>query len=121
MTRTLDILRDDHAPAAARHALQELSGALDASVLDDAGLLVTELVSNSVRHGAGDRVRVVLVPAPDGALRCDVVDGGRGFEPQARTARPDEAGGYGLFLVEKLSSAWGVLAGRTHVWFELAP
>jgi len=120
MPRTLDIARDDNAPATARHALQELAGTLDAGLLDDAGLLVTELVANSVRHGAGDRVHVSLEPAPGGALRCEVVDEGHGFEPQARSAPPGEAGGYGLFLVEKLSSSWGV-ENHTHVWFELAP
>lgn len=120
MTQTLDIARDANAPAAARHALQSLAGTLDAGVLDDAGLLVSELVANSVRHGAGDRVRVHLDPAPDGALRCEVVDAGPGFDPDDRPRRPGVAGGYGLLLVEKLSSAWGV-EDHAHVWFELAP
>lgn len=120
MTQTLEITRDEQAPATARHALQALASTVDAGVLDDAGLLVTELVSNSVRHGAGDRVQIRLDPGPNGTLRCEVVDDGHGFEPGPQPRRPEEDGGYGLFLVDKLSSSWGV-ENHTHVWFELAP
>src|SRR5688572_3972292 len=51
VVRTLDIARDDRAPRVARQVLEELAEDLDPSVLDNARLLVTELVSNSVRHG----------------------------------------------------------------------
>lgn len=121
MTQTLDLARDEAAPATARHALQALAGTLDAGVLGDAGLLVTELVANSVRHGGGERVRVLLDAAPSGALRCEVVDDGHGFEPAEPLGPAGEAGGgYGLLLVQSLSSAWGV-ENHTRVWFELAP
>ncbi|MGI8624753.1 MAG: ATP-binding protein [Solirubrobacteraceae bacterium] len=121
MTRTLDIARDDRAPSEARHALRELAPRLDAGVLDDAGLLVSELVANSVRHGTGDHVRVTLDPGPDGALRCEVTDEGHGFLPLSRPVGTRDDGGWGLFLVETLSSAWGVREGSTHVWFQLTP
>ena len=120
MVRTLDIARDDRAPRVARRVLEELAEDLDPTVLDNARLLVTELVSNSVRHGDGDQVRLVLdVPARD-RLRCEVVDDGNGFLPLARPVGTREDGGFGLYLVETLSEAWGVREGSTHVWFELA-
>jgi anti-sigma regulatory factor (Ser/Thr protein kinase) len=117
--RTFDIARDDRAPVAARHALDELSDELSPTVLDDARLLVTELVTNSVRHGEGDVVRLILdVPQPD-RVRCEVIDQGHGFLPIARAADSTDDGGWGLYLVEKLAETWGVREGSTHVWFEL--
>ena len=119
--RTFDIARDERAPVAARHALDELSDDLSPAVLDDARLLVTELVTNSVRHGQGDQVRLILdVPEPD-RLRCEVIDNGHGFLPIARSRDSTDEGGWGLYLVEKLARQWGVREGSTHVWFEIGP
>jgi signal transduction histidine kinase len=121
MIRTLDIARDDRAPVTARRALDDLAPHLEPSTLEDARLLVTELVANSVRHGRGDSVRLILDrPAPN-HLRCEVIDDGHGFLPLARPVGSREDGGWGLYLVEKLASTWGVREGSTHVWFELAP
>lgn len=103
----------------ARHALDEIADELDPAVVEDVRLLVTELVTNSVRHGEGDQVRLILdVPAPD-HVRCEVIDDGRGFLPIARAADSTDEGGWGLYLVEKLAETWGVREGSTHVWFEL--
>jgi signal transduction histidine kinase len=122
MIRSLDIARDDRAPTIARRALDDIvSPAMDEAVLDDARLLVTELVTNSVRHGQGDVVRLVVDEPEPGRLRVEVIDDGNGFLPIARRAGADEAGGWGLHLVEELSESWGVREGSTHVWFELAP
>jgi anti-sigma regulatory factor (Ser/Thr protein kinase) len=120
MVRTLDIARDDRAPVVARSALDDLDPALPEDLLEDARLLVTELVTNSVRHGHGDIVRLVLDrPEPD-RLHCEVVDDGHGFLPLARPVGSKDEGGWGLYLVEKLARTWGVREGSTHVWFELA-
>jgi len=122
MIRTLDIARDDRAPLRARRALDDLAPDLDEATLEDARLLVTELVSNSVLHGGGDTVRVILDRRAPDRLRCEVVDDGTGFLPVARIrCDDDEPGGWGLELVEQLSRDWGVREGSTHVWFELAP
>src|SRR3954469_5833585 len=121
MIRTLDIARDDRAPLTARRALDDLAPDLNAGTLENARLLVTELVSNSVRHGQGDTVRVILDRRGADRLRCEVVDDGHGFLPIARVRQEDEIGGWGLHLVENLSRDWGVREGSTHVWFELAP
>jgi signal transduction histidine kinase len=117
--RTFDIARDDRAPVAARHALDEISDELDPAVMEDARLLVTELVTNSVRHGKGDQVQLIPdVPERD-CLRCEVIDDGHGFLPIGRAADSTDEGGWGLYLVEKLAETWGVREGSTHVWFEL--
>ena len=119
MLRTITIGRTDAAPIAAREALRDVPGQFRR---DDADLLVTELVTNAVRHGEGERLRLLLETSPDGGLYCEVVDDGHGFAPQSRAPeRRPESGGWGLFLVDSLSRAWGVHEGSTHVWFEMSP
>jgi signal transduction histidine kinase len=120
MIRTLDIARDARAPLVARQALDNVAADLDPATLEDARLLLTELVTNSVRHGEGEHVRVIVDRPADDVLRCEVVDDGHGFLPIARPRRRDEIGGWGLRLVERMASSWGVRQGSTHVWFELA-
>ena len=88
--------------------------------IDDAELVVTELVANSVRHAglrASDVVRV-RVAALDEVLHLEVEDDGAGL-PQRRKPDPG-GGGLGLNLVSKLSREWGVKHnGHTTVWAEL--
>jgi anti-sigma regulatory factor (Ser/Thr protein kinase) len=110
------------AASEARAALTALDGRIDRDVLDDIRLLVSELVTNSVRHsGTGGGATVRLTVASRGpAVRVEVSDGGIGFEPRARSKRMDEAGGWGLHLVERIADRWGVATGRrTRVWFEI--
>jgi anti-sigma regulatory factor (Ser/Thr protein kinase) len=109
--------------ARARDGLDALRGTLNEGVLDDVRLLISEIVTNSVRHaglGPGDRVAVRVMAEPK-RVRAEVVDAGRGFDaPQPRPAA-GTASGWGLFLVEHLADRWGVerLDGRTRVWFEI--
>jgi anti-sigma regulatory factor (Ser/Thr protein kinase) len=116
---------DVHAPAAARSAVTDCLGDRVApSVLDDALLLATELVTNSVRHsglpaGAELVVGVTLMPA---GVRVHVDDPGHGG---AIAPRPPDAdgGGFGLNIVQTLSERWGVeraARGGTRVWAQLA-
>lgn len=117
MLRRLELPRDERAPAAARRALDELCPPLDPLRREDARLLVSELVTNSVTHGHGDSVVILIDAELPGVLRCEVIDDGGGFVPRARGERT--VGGWGLDLVEQLASSWGVREGSTHVWFEL--
>jgi anti-sigma regulatory factor (Ser/Thr protein kinase) len=84
-------------------------------------LLVSELVTNCVRHADVPRDAAVelAVRVAGKTIRVEVHDGGTGFAPTA--VRPRGAdGGYGLFLVERMASRWGVDTARgTRVWFEL--
>ena len=110
------------AAAYARGALLGLEPRVDPQVMDDVRLLVSELVTNSVRHsGAADGECVRLgVGLDDGNVHVDVADAGDGFEPQPRKPGQSKGGGWGLFLVERLADRWGVARdGRTHVWFEI--
>jgi signal transduction histidine kinase len=116
--KTHHIKRDGHAPRTAREAIDELRGRIDPSIVSDAKLLVSEIVTNSVKYGEGD-LRLLL-DVDDGRLRVEVVDDGRGFTPSARTKPSTDVGGWGLYLVESLAQRWGVRDGSTHVWFELA-
>ena len=106
--------------SAVRAALTELP--LSPRALDDARLLVSELVANSMRHarlGPNDTIRVTA-EVRHGRLRVDVVDGGRGgtqVPTGAIRPRPGADSGWGLYLVEILSSRWGHDADR--YWFEL--
>jgi hypothetical protein len=48
-----------------------------------------------------------------------VIDEGAGFEHEIRERGPDDVSGRGLFLVDALTSRWGIHEGTTHVWFEI--
>jgi anti-sigma regulatory factor (Ser/Thr protein kinase) len=99
------------------------NGMLPDSVRDDVLLLVTELVTNAVRHaevGPGQYLRVELRFSPRCA-RVEVVDPGTGFTRALAPSRGDESGGWGLFLVDQIAHRWGVgrTASGTCVWFEI--
>jgi anti-sigma regulatory factor (Ser/Thr protein kinase) len=105
-----------------RHALDRLGGSLDPEQLSELRLLVTELLTNSVRHGVDDSGRIQLdVEIYANSVRAVVTDTGPGFEPDPEpTPHPDRPGGWGLCLVNSLADRWGVKRdGRTAVWFEM--
>ena len=82
-------------------------------------LLVSELVTNAVRHAEGEAVRLV-VAITAGVLRVEVHDPGRGFTRRDPPSDPMRSSGWGLVLVEELSDRWGVDGSpRTRVWFEM--
>lgn len=114
----LELPRASAAPRIARLRLTEWLGAeLDRSGLEDAPLLVSELVTNAVVHGRG---RIQLrAQLDDGRLLVHVFDGGDGFAPSIRERRVDGGGGRGLGIVEAAASQWGVRQGTADVWFEL--
>ena len=119
MLTTLELPRNRHAPAIARIALGALAAGFEPRVVDDARLLLSELVTNSVRHGAGDAVRIRVQADPSRGLRCEVDDDGAGFIPMA-PATDRDVGGWGLQLIDRLAQRWGVVDASTHVWFELS-
>jgi anti-sigma regulatory factor (Ser/Thr protein kinase) len=110
------------APRAAREALATaLRGGAGERVAGDALIVLSELVTNAIRHGgartADDEVLVHAALLP-GALRLEVTDPGPGFEPGGHGPRPD--GGYGLHLLDRVASRWGVTGAEpVTVWVEL--
>jgi signal transduction histidine kinase len=115
--KTHHIERDARAPARAREAVEQFASRIDPSIVPGAKLLVSEIVTNSVKYGRGD-LRLLL-EADGRRLRCEVIDDGQGFTPSARQKPTTDVGGWGLHLVETLAERWGVRDGSTHVWFEL--
>ena len=110
------------AASAARQAVDAvLANRAQADALPDLRLLVSELVTNAVRHGhARDGGVELSLDVDDGRLRVEVRDGGRGFVPADCKRAPDELGGWGLVVVDRLADRWGVEdAGGTRVWFEM--
>lgn len=108
--------------AEARNALRSLESELEEPLLADLRLLVTELVTNSVRHGDLDQrggwIRVSISVSP-ARVRVDVTDSGIGFRPQHLGPAYDGSGGWGLFLVARLATRWGIERRPTRVWFEI--
>ncbi len=110
-------------PSAARQARAFLRGARcpahHASVLDDAELLTSELVTNAVLHGAPPVTISVQCDTTEG-MRIRVTDGSA-RRPRPRDAAPADPGGRGMALVDLLSAAWGAEptdCGK-EVWFLL--
>src|SRR3954452_13025211 len=92
------------AASTARRALTQLRGDFDEPLMETMRLLVTELVSNSVRHA---RARVVSLRAivTGSSVWLEVSDGGPGFDAEGalRTGSRSDQAGWGLFLVERLA------------------
>jgi integral membrane sensor domain MASE1/anti-sigma regulatory factor (Ser/Thr protein kinase) len=106
----------------ARSAIQELEPWLAHAALTDAGLLVSELVTNSIRHAHTPASAWVEVQASvlGDRVRVEVRDHGPGFEPSELVPNRESTSGWGLYLVDQLADRWGVTTtSGTRVWFEI--
>jgi len=119
VTFAVDIPRDHHAPAAARRAVERLEGKVDDELIPEIRLLVSELITNSVKYGGEGAITLKVDADRPGKVRAEVIDQGAGFIPVARDRPATEVGGWGLHLVQTLANRWGVHEGSTHVWFEI--
>lgn len=113
---------DALAPATARRALDGLGTKIGEDALDRLQLLVSELVSNAVKHGgltAEDLIGLDVYLDGD-ALYTEVHDSGIGFAPSQPNLDPLRASGWGLWLLDQLATRWGIdgSAGTT-AWFEM--
>lgn len=125
MSFELELPRELDSAAAARRAVDGLADRLGEDQLGDVRLLVSELVTNSLRHaelGADDLI-VLGVHVDDRRVRVEVTDPGRGFEVVEPAADPEVLEGWGLYFVATLADRWGVdqdhADDATRVWFEL--
>jgi anti-sigma regulatory factor (Ser/Thr protein kinase) len=112
------------AAAEARRAIAGLRADLDPPLMETLRLLVTELVTNSVRHTECDSL-TLRVAIGRAAVLTEVTDEGPGFDAALEGELPDAHdpdSGWGLFLVQRLARDWGVKedGASKRVWFELA-
>jgi anti-sigma regulatory factor (Ser/Thr protein kinase) len=115
---TLDLTRDADAPGSARNALDAIEHGLDRERAYSVKLLISELVSNSVKYGGEGPVHVEIESA-DGRVRVEVIDRGPAFTPARRDTELETIGGWGFVLVEALASRWGSHGTSAHLWFEI--
>jgi anti-sigma regulatory factor (Ser/Thr protein kinase) len=118
-----------YTPSSVAVARRRLTSDLDAAgiyetAVCDAAIVVSELLSNAIRHAAPlpDAQVQVTWSIDHDALRIAVSDAGDGPLPRVTEPAPGAPGGRGLGIVESLSDRWGVLRedGVTTVWAQLA-
>jgi len=118
-----------YTPSSVAVARRRLTSDLDAAgiyeaAVCDAAIVVSELLSNAIRHAAPlpDAQVEVTWSLDHDALRIAVSDAGDGPLPHVTEPAPGAPGGRGLGIVESLSDRWGVLRedGVTTVWAQLA-
>ena len=119
----IDLPYDATAPAIARTFVAEHGSGLSSDVMHDAELLVSELVTNALRHGDPDITLQMSTHPP--RLGVGVVDRGEADSIAPRNPPPGQPDGRGLMIVDAIASAWGVHPidpppGKI-VWFELGP
>jgi len=112
----------EDAPAQARAALEVFDQIFSQDVLEDLQLVVSELVTNSVKFGSARPITLAMAIGNDGVVKGEVIDQGDGERAKVEmTVEPTVAGGWGLHLVDQVAVRWGVHEGSTHVWFEIGP
>jgi serine/threonine-protein kinase RsbW len=112
-----DLPRDPTSPAIARSAVLVTAVGVPRAAIEDAELLTSELVTNSVQHAGGDTIRLHVVLGPS-TLRVEIADAS---ERSIRPRTDGEPGGFGLMLVAALATRWGGgrVAGTNITWFEI--
>jgi two-component sensor histidine kinase len=104
----------------ARDYVASVSHLFSSHVANDLALVVTELVTNSVRHanlGVQDVIELKLLSSSR-RLQGEVADGGKGLDLSDREGYLAGCeGGFGLRIVDELTDRWGFSNGR--VWFEI--
>ena len=86
----------------------------------DAALVISELVTNALRHGLGEIVARATIGG-DGHVDVSVTDAGA-EQPVLQAVDPERVGGVGLHVVAQVSDEWGVaqFPGGKTVWAKIA-
>ena len=99
-------------------ASDAVADSLQPTERDNFLLMVSELVSNAIRHAPDGRI-VLKLDVDNGTARAAVIDGGRRFDFEQATFDP-KTPHFGLMLVDQLANRWGLsLEGEKAVWFEI--
>jgi anti-sigma regulatory factor (Ser/Thr protein kinase) len=112
------------APSEARAHLRDADLGLDDRLLTDLTLLVSEAVTNAVRHAGlakGDPIDLT-VSVSDDLVRARISQGGEPPPPPRAVDGPPArgtAGGWGLVIIDRVAERWGVERQPAAVWFEL--
>lgn len=116
---SLQIAGGPDAPGEARAALRRSHPELAPELMQIVVLLASELVSNAVKHADAQSIAIRFQVLP-GQVRVEVANEGPAFEPEPAKIDASRVGGWGLYLVEELSSRWGVAGDQgARVWFEI--
>lgn len=119
---SLDLPTDPTSIPRARRALGPLEATVDQVTWLNLKLLVSELVTNAIRHVPPERATglQVVVARTEQLVRVEVVDHGAGFVPRPPPEAEERASGWGLNILAKLASRWGVENDDgACVWFEI--
>ena len=114
-----ELAADIDSPRTARDAIDFIAGDVPQDSLDNARLLVSELVSNSVKYGPAAHAKIGLqIDVNRNRLRVEVADAA---ESSPQLTAPSDGGGYGLTLVDQLATRWDTTRTTTGnlTWFEI--
>jgi anti-sigma regulatory factor (Ser/Thr protein kinase) len=109
----------------ARHALADelAANGVPTPVLQDAVLVLSELVSNAIKHAAPLPSGEIQVrwDLNDDRLHLEITDGGAMTRPHPSNAAVSSLGGRGLDIVRSICRSWGVTEkeGAVTVWADL--
>jgi anti-sigma regulatory factor (Ser/Thr protein kinase) len=121
-THTFKVTGGARAAGVARRSVLSVEADLPAPIRHRLALLLSELITDTVKHGGGrfGHSMVVRIVEVRDRVRVELVDRG-GTGPPAHTTL-EEGGEYGLLLLDRLADAWGREAaadGGSLAWFEL--
>src|SRR5690349_9140027 len=112
---TKDLPRSPESARTARELVNTHTTTLAPQQRTDAALMVSELVTNALRHGVGTiSLRIDVEPR---GVRIEVSD--QGMVAVGPSPTPGAHGGWGLRIIEQLADDWGIREGSTRVWFRL--
>jgi anti-sigma regulatory factor (Ser/Thr protein kinase) len=115
---------DATAPARARGVVNgRVLNHVDPAVREMIALLVSEIVTNSIRHAGLTGEDEIECRLEEGeTIHVEVWDPGPGYPGGPVAPRPDGSGGWGLMIVDQVATRWGVRGARPAcVWFDLDP
>lgn len=122
--RTAELVSAPSSVTAARHVVRDdlVGRRLPSDVVEDALVVVTELVGNAVRHarplrGGENRAGVVLLrwDITGDRVRIEVTDGGGNEQPHVEPPSLADTGGRGLAIVSAVARDWGVTTAGDEV------